>query len=419
MSKTIVLLASGTRGDVQPYIALGLGLRWAGYRVRIAASGQFERMIAERGLEFALLSGNPSDLLNQPGEKEVLRAGGSLRGALRFVRAARPVYARMLDSAEEACRGADAVIAGLASIWGPHLAELTDVPCVWAFLQPFGRTQAFSSALLPLRGMQTAGLRRMSYALTEQLVWLPWRGVINTWRKAHGLRPVGLRSPYREISSSDATVVYGFSPQVAAPPQDWPRSHHVTGYWFLDTTPGWQPPDELRRFLESGDAPVYIGFGSPGTIRPEKTGEVIMEALRLAGLRAVVDLPKDSISKSSDSRQIFSVKDIPHDWLFPRMAALAHHGGAGTTGAGLRAGVPALVIPAGVDQFFWGQRVHELGAGPRPLQQRRLSAASLAERLDELVRGAEMQCKARALGEALRREDGVTAAVEIIRRVVG
>ncbi len=419
MPAPIVLLTTGTRGDVQPFIALGLALQSAGVPASLASDPQFAGLAAAYGLPFLPVEGNPSALMIQSGRQALTLEGslaGSLRASLQYLRAARPCYAQMLENAWRACRGARALVVGLPSLWGAHIAEALAIPCIYGLQQPLTRTAAYPSVLLPPGLLPGWGpLNRLSHLLVEQAVWQPWRGVIDAWRR----RSLGLpAAPWSGIAGRmyerDTLVLNAFSPRVVPPSPDAATNQHATGFWFLDPPPGWQPPADLLAFLEAGPPPVYIGFGSPGPREQQAAAQLIFAALRDSGLRAVAALPAEAFPAQSGDLPIFPLGDAPHAWLFPRCAALVHHGGSGTTAAGLRAGRPALVLPRATDQFFWGSRVQALGCGPAPLPQRSLSAPALAHRLQELVCGQGFAARARQSGEVLQLEGGVTEAARLI-----
>ena len=333
--------------------------------------------------------------------------------------AARPIYTRMLESAWQTCRGADALVIGLATTWGAHIAEALGVPCLLCFLQPFSRTRLYPSALLPARFSLGEVYNALTHRLVEQAMWLPWRREINRWRKSTlQLSALPLASPYSPLYTSPAPVIYAFSRHVAPPAVDWPAWHQLTGYWFLDEPPGWVPPPELVHFIEAGAPPVYIGFGSPGTRQPLQALETICRAMEMADLRAVLAFPPEMLAGRTMPDTIFPAIGIPHAWLFPRLSAVVHHGGAGTTAAGLRAGLPSIITPRSVDQFFWGERLSALGVAPPPIAQRLLTAEKMGTALQQVVADTAMQARACALGEAIRLEDGVGRAVEIIRAQV-
>ncbi len=292
MTKTITLLTSGTRGDVQPYLALGLGLRAAGYAVRIATHANFAPMVERLGLPVALLADNPSDLFARPGGEHALRWHGNpvqnLRATLRFWRDARPVFARLIDSAWQACQGSDAVIIGLPTLWGRHIADALNVPCLRCLLQPLTPTRDFPSPLLPFKFSLGGWYNRLTHIAVEQVIWQSWRGAINRWRR----ETLHTRSAGWFINSDHLPTLYGFSPIVVPRPADWSSNQFITGYWPLPQ-PDWTPPANLLSFLEAGSPPLYIGFGSLTLGRPSETLQLVMQALESTGSRAILAVSRD------------------------------------------------------------------------------------------------------------------------------
>jgi len=212
-------------------------------------------------------------------------------------------------------------------------------------------------------------------------------------------------------------VLYAFSRHVVQRPADYPDSAHITGYWWRPPLREWTPPAELAAFLAQRGPVVYIGFGSMGFARDaERRGEIILEAVRRAGIRAVVSKGWGAVRMPADD-DVHVVEEVPHDWLFPRVAAVVHHGGAGTTAAGLRAGRPTLICPVLGDQPFWGDRVRDLGAGPEPLRLRRLSADELAAALGDLATNEDYRESAARIADALSNEDGTGEAVRVLEGI--
>jgi UDP:flavonoid glycosyltransferase YjiC (YdhE family) len=213
-------------------------------------------------------------------------------------------------------------------------------------------------------------------------------------------------------------VLYGYSPAVIPRPPDWGEDVHVTGYWFLDAVDDWTPAPELVAFLEGDPPPIYVGFGSMSSRNPEETANIVFQALAQSGQRAVVLSGWGGLQPERIPDSVFMVESVPFSWLFPRMAAVVHHGGAGTTAAGLRAGVPSLVVPFFGDQPYWGQRVADLGAGPKPIPRKRLTADRLAEAISQAVTDEAICQRAAELGARIRAEDGIARAVAIIEQQV-
>jgi sterol 3beta-glucosyltransferase len=259
-----------------------------------------------------------------------------------------------------------------------------------------------------------------THVLTQQLLWLPVRRQINAWRRdtlglpaAHGPGPLAQTG-----RAALLPTVYGFSPLVVPKPADWDESIRLTGYWVLPADPAWRPPPELEAFLAAGPAPVYVGFGSMTPARAGRLTAIAVDALAATGQRGVLLGGWGALGAGELPSSVIAVRDIPHEWLLPRMRAIVHHGGAGTTGAALRAGVPSIVVPLGFDQPFWGRRVQALGVGPRPISRRRLTASRLADAIRIATTDGTMQARAASLGAALRAERGVANAVAEIEAIV-
>jgi sterol 3beta-glucosyltransferase len=239
---------------------------------------------------------------------------------------------------------------------------------------------------------------------------------INRWRreKLHlPSIPFG-QFPYSQLHGRPVPVLGGYSPLVVPKPSDWGKHIHVTGYWFLDPKPNWQPPVPLVKFLESGPAPVYVGFGSMANRRPRQTTQLVRDALEQAGQRGILATGWGGLERTDISANLFALDAVHHVWLFPKVSAVVHHGGSGTTGAGLRAGVPSVLVPHIGDQPFWAKRVVEMGVGPKPIPRHQLTARRLAEAITTAVTDTGMQARALSLGERIRAEDGLGKAVEII-----
>ncbi len=416
----LTIVTVGSRGDVQPIVALGVGLRDAGHAVRIAAPLPFAGLVTAHGLDFAPLAGDPRALLETEAGRAWLDSGGNgLVFARRFVRLLGGNLEAALADTLAACQGADAVLGAVFAFGAESAAERLGVPYGRLLLQPFDRTRAFPTVGVP----RSLGPRHdlATHLVAEQVLWQPVRRPLNRWRRGSlGLPPLPLLGPAMVPPERRPPTLYGFSPLVVPPPPDWGTRVAVTGYWPLGPDPGWTPPPALEAFLAGGAPPVSVGFGSMTARDPAALLRTTLAALRAAGRRGVLlagwsglgvgagDIPAD----------VFLADEIPHGWLFPRCAAVVHHGGAGTTAASLRAGVPTVVVPFFADQPFWGRRVHALGVGPRPIPFRRLDATRLAEAVRS-TEDPDLRARATALGARLRAEDGVGRAVAVIERWLG
>jgi UDP:flavonoid glycosyltransferase YjiC (YdhE family) len=258
----------------------------------------------------------------------------------------------------------------------------------------------------------------LSHHITRQIMWQGFRAADKMVRQAVlGLPAAPFFGPYHSGALVGLPVLYGFSPAVIPQPPDWESKVRITGYWFLDAEAEWRPDPGLVEFIDAGPAPVYIGFGSMSNRNPEETARLIIEGVGLSGQRAVLQAGWGGMRIDDFPDSIYLFDAVPHAWLFPRLAALVHHGGAGTTAAGLRAGVPAIIIPFFGDQPFWGARVSALGAGPKPIPRKKLTPENLSQALQEMVTNGAMRQRAADLGSRIQSEDGVARAVEIIQQV--
>jgi len=417
----IVILTVGSQGDVLPYIALGRGLQAAGHEVLIATQAAYQALVRYHGLSSAVVGGDPREVFAGEGGQARLE---TIRNPLHFTRLlARNFHPfisnlrlrikRLLNDYWQVCQGAEAIIFSPTAKAGYHIAERLNIPCFMAPLQPQSRTRAFPSLLMPAGLRLGASFNWLSHILFEQLFWQLFRQEFNQWRQETlNLPPLGLISPYSRLKKP-LPCLYGYSPLVVPKPPDWPPWIYVTGYWLLDSAAsGWQPSPQLVDFLADGPPPVYIGFGSMIDRQAESVTRVALEALARCGQRGVLQSGWTGLGEADLPRGVIRIEASPHDWLFPRMAAVVHHGGAGTVAAGLRAGVPSIITPAMADQPFWGQRVAALGVGPKPIPYRRLSVERLAEAIRIATTDRLMRERAEALGRKIRAEDGVQRAVE-------
>lgn len=404
----ITILTVGTRGDVQPYIALGTGLLRAGHTVRLATESSFESFVREYGLEFAPLRTEFVKLAQSDKGKAAL----SGKRSLSLIKEVMPMLRNMLDDAWEAACDSDAILYHPKAMAGQHIAEKLNIPCFIAMTQPaLSPTRAFSN---PVFGGRDFGgwVNRMSYTLMMQGMFLPYKKMLNQWRAEKlGLPPAKLDL---SLHGQPIPKLYGYSQHVQPNPNDWDASTHVTGYWFLPQAQNWQAPTELQAFLEAGPAPIYVGFGSMASEQAEDMTRKVLAAANKTSQRVLLAGGWGGLATAELPKNAYFLQATPHDWLFPRCAAVIHHGGAGTTAAGLRAGRTTLVCPFFGDQPFWGRRIYELGVGPKPIPQKRLTADNLAEAMHLLVNDKSMNEKAHALGLKISAEDGVATAVKII-----
>ena len=413
----ITILCLGSRGDLQPYLALAVGLQQAGHRATLAVPASAAAWVQRYGVAVAPVRFDIQAFLQQPRIQAVLNGRNVFR-QLQLMRGEMQAgLQQVMSDFWEAGQSADCVVASSFGYGADEVARQRGLPLAYALLAPFvPATRAFPTFMLPLRFSLGGGYNRLTYPLMLRAGWSAFAGPLNAWRAAE----LGL-PPWRSIDQLlgaqqelGAAWLYGFSPSVLPKPPDWPDQHHVTGYWFLEPTPTWQPATDLLRFLDGGPPPVYVGFGSMRPADPEGQAHLVARALDLSGHRGV--LLTGALTRGHAAPNMFYVDDVPHAWLFPRMAAVVHHGGAGTTGAGLRAGVPSLVRPFIGDQFAWAGQVVNLGVGRQVAGGKKMTAEALAQAIDAAVHDATLRSRAAALGEKIRAEFGVEMAVGLIER---
>lgn len=410
----IVLLAAGTRGDVQPYVALGAALRRTGARVRVATFDAFRSLVEDAGLEHFSILGDVVGIAGSDALRHAVEADNPLKVLLSFNRL-RDLAAGLNAAFLEACADAAAVVYHPGAAIGRFIAMERGIPGILATPFPMTRTAAYPSIVFYDGPRLGPVYNNLTHRAFEQIMWTAGGGTLRAfWRRAYGRDPIDFGNPFGRAPTARTPTLVACSRHVFAPPTDWPPHVHQTGYWFLDET-GWTPPPRLTEFLAAGPAPVYIGFGSIGSAsQAESTTRLILTALKQVGQRAILATGWNGMAQSFTlPPEILQIESAPHAWLFPRMAAVVHHGGAGTTAAGLRAGVPNLVIPHGNDQFAWGRRVYELGAGPRPIPRKRLTSANLATALVAL-RATPLRTVAAELGQRIQLEGGASAAARLI-----
>ncbi len=416
----ITVFAAGSRGDIQPCIVLSQGLQRAGYRVQLAAPQDFAPFIQEYGVPCVPLRGDVQELMASDTGRTFMETGGG--NPIKSIRAIRtligPVVMEMAEDLYAACRDADAIISlGVFAAFARTVAEALDIPVINLEPTPLLPTRAFPAPSWPVQKNLGGPHNYLSGLAMLRVVWLWYRPFVNEFRERLGLAPL---SGGRFIADLQVTpMLSAYSPRIIPHPPDWPESLHVIGYLFLDAQPDWQPPSALQAFLEAGEPPVYIGFGSMAGRTPEELARLIVEALARCGRRGVLLTGWGGLNAGQAPDNVFVAESIPHSWLFPRMAAVVHHGGAGTTAEGLRAGVPTVVVPFILDQPFWGARIGAMGLGPEPIPRKQLTAHRLARAIDLAVTDAEIRQRAQACGRAIRAEDGVGKAVEVVTQYLG
>jgi sterol 3beta-glucosyltransferase len=403
-SLRITCLTIGSRGDVQPYIALCKGFIAEGHKPRIATHSEFKGWIEGHGIEFAPVAGDPAELMRICVENGMFTYSFLKEASSTF----RGWIDELLSSAWEACQGSDILIESPSAIAGIHVAEALQIPYFRAFTMPWTRTRAYPHAFVVPEHKMGGAYNYITYVMFDNVFWKAIAGQVNRWRK----KELGLsRTNLEKMQPNKVPFLYNFSPSVVVPPLDYSDWIRVTGYWFLDEGQNFQPPKVLTDFIakarKDGKKLVYIGFGSIVVSDSAALTKTIVKSVLKADVRCILSKGwSDRLDKKDASEpeivlpdEILQIKSAPHDWLFTQVDAAAHHGGAGTTGASLRAGLPTIIKPFFGDQFFFGSRVEDLGVG---IYLRKLNVSVFSRALWEAVHSERMVVKAKVLGEQIR-----------------
>lgn len=437
----IVIMVIGSRGDAQPFLKIGKVLKEQyGHRVRIATHPAFREFVEQdSGLEFFSVGGDPSELMafmvKNPGlipTLETVRAGdiGRRRAAMAemfggFWRACVNATDDEKDVRNLKMMGekqpfvADAIIANPASFAHVHCAEALGIPLILSFTFPYTPTRAFPHPLASIKksNVDPGYTNFMSYPLVEMMVWQGLGDLVNDLRvKTLGLDPVSTLWAPGALYRMNVPFAYLWSPSLVPKPSDWGDEIDISGFVFLDLASSFTPPDALTEFLDKGEPPVYIGFGSIVVDDADKFTEMIFKAVELAGVRALVSKGWGGLGGDDVPDNIFMLENTPHDWLFPKVKACVIHGGAGTTAIALKCGKPTMVVPFFGDQYFWGSMIDRAKAGPEPVPYKQLSAEKLAEGIKFCLTD-EAQKNAQIIAREIEKEgDGAENACAFFHR---
>ena len=411
----ITLLAVGSRGDVNPACALGSGLKMAGYQVCIATHNSFREFVNQSGLEFASIRGNYKQLLKSEAGLNTLEG----RASLRLV--SDDLLAQQLQDCWQACQGSYAIISFPLSLYGYHIAEALKIPFFVMSYIPIIATKDFP--LLEFDNTKTGFLARflnpLSYKIAQFLSWRNDCSVINTFRNNLNLPaiPYGGVSFRKDIPEnlSEIPIIHYFSPSIIPRPQDWSNSVYITGHLLSQAHLEYQPDSKLKKFINQGEKPIYVGFGSMTVRKPQAITETIIQALKLNNQKAILLSGWADLGAVKLPENIFLLKEyVPFEWLFPQLKAVVHHGGSGTVALGLRSGIPQVIVPFFADQPAWGKRLQTLGVAPHPLPVKELTTEKLSKLINIAINDINMQKQAKKIAAHLHQEQGVEEAVEII-----
>ncbi|WP_195782611.1 glycosyltransferase [Priestia megaterium] len=413
----ITMLTTGTRGDTQPFMALGLELKKRGYRVRIAASESYQNLIEPYGFEFASLRGDVSKIIESGAADDAINADSPLKffSSLKNEKMM-GMMVNIQEDLHKACIGADAIVYHPGAAIGYFATKEMNIPSILASPFPMTPTKDYPALIFYDRPRFGKIYNKLTHHIFEWGFWKVVSGPLKKyWVQQHGEGPNDFSCPYPKQRTAANPTIISSSPTVFPVSKDWPKHVHCYGNWFMESDHSYQPEEKLAEFLEAGEPPVYVGFGSVGDKKnADETTALVIKALKLAGKRGIINTGGIGMSHAEEmTDDILFIKGVPHEWLFPKMSAVVHHGGAGTTAAGLRAGVPSVIVPYGNDQFAWGRKIHELGIGSKAIPRKELTAEKLSAAIS-YTQMNEIRSKAKEVGKQIRAEKGAEKAAQVI-----
>lgn len=406
----ITIITIGSTGDVLPFTGLAARLGADGHAVTIATHSQFEELVRSRGAGFRPLPMDMTEELSSRRGQRALRTNAV--GSSGNIALYRRHWRAMGEAIVRASSGSDLLLLSVMAWQGIHVAEALKIPSMGVYLQPMDPTAAFPPWTLTQRSLGPWGNRAAGRAV-RLLGQLPFRSTTDALRRDLGLAPIGIRRHFARLEESRWPTVYGYSPTVLPAPRDWPEWHPVVGYWWPVADPQWLPSQELSDFLADEEPPVLITLGSMTPDDAQEQLSVVRAALAASGRRGIVQAGWAGLTTESDDRLLL-VGAVPHEWLLPQVSAIVHHAGAGTTAAGLRAGLPTVPLPLAADQPLWARRLVEVGAAPSVIPLQRLHVDRLARALVRATTERSFRERARQAADRLATEDGAEAVAQAI-----
>lgn len=408
----ITILCAGSRGDFQPYLALAMELKKLGKEVRITGMREFESFIESYGIDFYPIQADFKSLnVDEKMLKEAQTADNPLKMLLTFNKM-KKYGVSIANEYYAACEGSELIIYHPGCTLGYFAAERLGIPSVLASPFPMHKTKEQTSVIQYGRIKPTPLKNIISYHMLQGMLWLASKSsVTGFWKERFGGKPKGFGKPYERHTSKQNPAVISCSNFVFNRPSDWNENIHQSGYWFVEEKTDYVPSKELSAFLSSGEKPVYIGFGSVfHEDQKDAMSKLIVDALTKSGKRGIIcgmgkidNLPKN----------VIAINSIPHSWLFERVSAVCHHGGAGTTAAGFMAGVPSIIIPFSNDQFAWAHRAYDLGVGSKPIPAKTLTSDNLAAAIHFALQD-NIKAKSKTLAKNISAENGALDCAKVI-----
>jgi sterol 3beta-glucosyltransferase len=406
------IITIGSRGDIEPFIALGKALLKRGHTVRITTFSIFKEYVESNGFEYCPLAGDAVEVIRLLIGQQV----SSFEYFRNLEILLNPVKKQFLSDIAKACQGMDAILYSTLGGVAWNVADKYGIPCFRVNFCPLDPTNEFPAMTAPALPFG-APYNRLTFWLGDRLWSHTTRKLLNDWRIEMGLPEIKpFAFPYRYLHGKEIPTLYAYSPIISPKPHEYGDEKYITGFWTYEKEENYRANQKLANFLYSGGKPIYIGFGSAVGGDFDQALSIVLESLERTNQRAVLSAGWGNLKGVDLPETVMQVDYVPHSWLFERVAAVAHHGGAGTTGAGIRAKVPSIIIPFGGDQPFWGNRVYKLGIGPKPIMRNKLNVDNLSNAIYQVTHDRQMIEKSREIGSMLNTENGIENAIRIIER---
>ncbi len=406
------IITIGSLGDVKPFIALGKGLQKRGHRVRITTFIKFKEFIVTNGFEFRPLAGDAVEVIRLLVGEQV----SSLEYFRNLEKLLNPVKKQFLSDIEQACIGMDAILYSTLGGVAWHVADKYGIPCFRVNFCPLDPTSEFPAMTAPMLPFG-APYNRLTFWLGDRLWSHVTRKLLNDWRVELGLDKIKpFAFPYRYLHGREIPSIYAYSSFLSHRPHEYGKEKYITGFWINDDGVDYQPDQKLVEFLATGEKPIYIGFGSAVGGNFDQALSIVLESLKRTKQRGIFSAGWGDLKDVTLPDTVMQIDYVPHEWLFERVSAVAHHGGAGTTAAAIRAKVPNIIIPFGGDQPFWGSCIYKQGLGPKPIMRKKLTADNLTAAILEATQNRNMIEQVKRVGTLICAEDGVENAITVIEQ---
>lgn len=414
----ISIVTIGSRGDVQPYIALALGLNKNGHKVKIITNENFKEFIESYNVDFYPVEGDIREILNSEIGKKTLESGYSFNFLKHFFSILSEYFETLLDAVIQATNDTELIIFSPLAFISHSVAEYRNIKSISACLQPMNKTKDFPSFIFSEKLGFIPGYNEISHTILDLASWSLVQKSVNKILFKKFKQTIKFSDKKRFLEKTNFNYLYGFSKYIIPKPIDWSENHHITGYWFLESQENWSPSKELLDFLNTDKKIIYAGFGSMVNRNPEESSIIILDAIKGSDIKLIVTTGWGGLKIDNITENIYVTDQIPHDWLFPKINAAIHHCGAGTTSAVLKAGIPSISVPFFSDQPFWANRIYNLGLSTKPINRKDLNSSNLRSAIKESLDNSNMINRCKIMGDKVSSENGVMNAVRIIENII-